>query len=144
MSDLYLDPATGDIFVSPTYTARLTRTFEEETIQRLQMRLRRFYGEWFLDTNLGVPYRRDILVKNPDLQVVKSVLQAEILKDPGVEAVTEFNLEHDTAARHLSVSFTVVLVEAVAIAVALRLTPLITDAGQIIQDDDGTNLVPFP
>lgn len=144
MSDLYLDPLTGDIYVSPTKTARLTTTFEEETIQRLQMRLRRFLGEWFMDRNKGVPYRRDILIKNPDLDVVKSVLQAEILRDPGVEAVSEFTLTHNTAERHLDVTFTAVLVEAVAIEVALRLTPLITDSGHILVDDDGLNLVPFP
>jgi hypothetical protein len=144
MSDLYLDPLTGDVHISPTKQARLTGTFEEEATQRLRMRLRRLAGEWFLDTNLGVPYRRDILVKNPDLQVVKSALQKEILADPAVESVTEFSLDHDRESRHLDVTFTAVLTSAVAIEVALLLTPLLTDAGQIVTDDDGSNLVPFP
>lgn len=144
MSDLFLDPLTADVYISPTKQARLTETFEEEAMQRLRMRLRRLLGEWFLDTNLGTPYRRDILVKNPDMQVIRSALQKEILADPAVESVTEFSLEHDRVTRHLDVTFTAVLVSAVAIEVALLLTPLITDSGHIVVDDDGSSLVPFP
>lgn len=142
MRDLFLDPLTGDIFVSPTSEARLTQTFEEDAIQRLRMRLRRFAGEWFLDTQLGIPYRRDILVKNPDLQVVKSVLVKELLSDSAVDAVSEFALEQDPGTRHLSVRFTVVLTSAVSIETALLLTPLITDGFQLIVDDDMSDIVP--
>lgn len=51
-------------------------------------------GEWFLDTRLGVPYYSVILVKNPDLGVVRRVFTEVILSvSPVIDTVDEMNLD---------------------------------------------------
>lgn len=73
--------------------------------QRLMSRFRFFLGEWFLDQRLGVPYFRDVLVKNPDLGVIRSLFRRLILTTPGVLSLTSFELLYDDSARTLSFDF---------------------------------------
>lgn len=141
MSDLALDPITGDILLTGTNQVRLTESFEEEAAQRLRMRLRRFLGEWVLDANLGIPYRRDVFVKNPDLQVIKSVFITELLKDTVVDNVVEMNLFVDRETRNLHGDFVVALTNATRLAVELGHLFLGDDGGTRIADDDSTPFV---
>lgn len=73
--------------------------------QAIGFRLRTFLGEWFLDRRRGVPYRRDILRRNPDLEVVRSVLRRTILGTPGVLSVPELSVTLDRRTRRLLVGF---------------------------------------
>jgi hypothetical protein len=59
----------------------------EYTIQKIEKHLKLFLGEWFLDLRKGVPYYRDILLKNPDLEVVRSVMRSKILEVEGIISV---------------------------------------------------------
>ncbi len=140
MTDLALDPTSGDLLLTGTHQVRLTNSFEEEATQRLRMRLRRFLGEWILDARLGVPYRRDVFVKNPDMQVIKSVFIAELVKDFAVDTVVEMNLAFDSATRNVSGTFTVALVTAEQLSIELGHVFLTTDDSYKVADDD---LVPF-
>lgn len=72
--------------------------------QRLRNRLRFFLAEWFLDARLGVPYFRDVLVKNPDLDLVRSIIRRVILGTPGVASLRKFDVELDRLARRLDVT----------------------------------------
>lgn len=93
MSDLYIDPTTGDLSVSSTGVVRLTSGVLETIAQRLRIKLRTFMGEWFLDTTVGVPYYQDILgVKNPDLGVIASIFRRQLLADPDVDSVPRLDL----------------------------------------------------
>lgn len=72
--------------------------------QHLQNRLRFFLGEWFLDARQGLPYFRDVFVKNPNSQTIRSVFRRTILETPGISAVE--NLELTIASdRTASISF---------------------------------------
>lgn len=73
--------------------------------QRLVTRFRMFQGEWFLDTRQGVPYFRSVLVKNPDLGVIRSIFRRIILTTPGVISITHFEVRYDDSARHLEFEF---------------------------------------
>lgn len=75
--------------------------------QDLIQKLRSFMGEWFLDLSDGVPYYQNILIKNPNPQVVESLLQDRILATPGVLEILSFNLEYDPALRKLTGAFDV-------------------------------------
>ncbi len=75
--------------------------------QHLLQRLRTFRGEWFLDFSIGIPYFQNILVKNPNPDVVDGLLKDEILSTPGVDELLFFELEYDRAVRKLTVSFSV-------------------------------------
>ncbi len=73
MSDLFLDPETGDIFVSESGQMRLTETVEEDAAQRLRCKLRFFMGDWFLASNIGMPFFEQILIKNANMATVRSI-----------------------------------------------------------------------
>lgn len=117
MSDIRLDPVTGDIDVS---TGDLLLTSGTEAIaQNLRIRLRMFLGEWFLDTRQGIPYFRNILIKNPRTNVVRSIFRQAILTTPGVTGLDKLVLDFDNSLRQLDVSFDAV-----------------TDTGEILTFDE--------
>jgi hypothetical protein len=120
MPDLYLDPTTGDIWFSPTGQTRLTADLGEEVRQRLDTKYRFFLGEWFLDARLGVPYFRDVLVKNPDMRVVRSLMERVAITDPGVDAVTQLDVTLDTQTRVLTVAFECVLIDGSVLNLEVR------------------------
>lgn len=71
----------------------------------LANKFRFFLGEWFLDTRLGVPYREVVMVKNPDLRIVRQILRQVILTTPPIVDVISVSTAFDTAARKLSYTF---------------------------------------
>ena len=70
----------------------VTFQYVDTVAQRLKIRLLTFQEEWFLDTTYGVPYFQRILGKK---KVTKSsidiIFQEQILLEPGVKELVEFN-----------------------------------------------------
>lgn len=102
-TDLLLDTNSHDLDTSG-YKLHLSSGLDA-TAQRIKIRLKLFLGEWFLDTAAGVPYYEDILIKNPDLNLVKAALQQQILTTPEVVELISFDLQLDNQTRTLSVTF---------------------------------------
>jgi hypothetical protein len=73
--------------------------------QLLTIRLKFFYGEWFLDTTKGVKLYGNILVKNPNLKLVATLLKTAILETPDVRSLLSYSHTYDRATRSLSVVF---------------------------------------
>lgn len=102
MSSIQLDE-TGDILVTDN---RLTLTEGLEAIrQHLWVKLQIFLGEWFLDNEIGVPWFRDVLIKNPSFVVVQQVLKDQILTTQGVLELLEFDFELNTTTRVATLNF---------------------------------------
>lgn len=99
-AELALDPATWDV----AYPVRVL-TGGDAILQRIKVRFRFFLGEWFLDTRLGVPYFRDILIKSPDLILVSAIFRQVLLTTPGVKSVASFTSTPDWSARLLTADF---------------------------------------
>lgn len=74
-------------------------------LQDILQTLRYFLGEWFLNTTEGLPWFQEIMVKNPDLSKIETILMNAILGRPGVTQLTEFTLTPNFSIRLLSVSF---------------------------------------
>lgn len=106
IADLELDLATNDIKLP----IRIIRG-PEAVAQRVRVRFRWFLGEWFLDTRQGVPYYRDILVKNPDRILISFIFRQVLLTTPGVKSVISFRASLDSKARELSVDFEAMLLD---------------------------------
>lgn len=102
MSGIKLDD-NGDI---DTTNNEVTLTSGlEATEQRLRQRLNLFFQEWFLDRTRGIPYIQQIFVKRPVPAVVDTIFKTEILRDPAVLELQQFELDLDTATRILTLTF---------------------------------------
>lgn len=105
MYDIKLSGTTHDVVVE-NYDLQLVSETERVS-QHLKIRLLFFLGEWYLDTEIGVPYFQDILVKSPDIPNVESILINEILDTPDVLELLSFDSFYDTAQRQYSATFQV-------------------------------------
>ena len=74
----------------------------ESLRQRVEQGLRFHKAEWFLNTNLGVPYFADVLGYPLDLDVVRQVISAHILRHEEVTAVTVEDVRFNAATRRLT------------------------------------------
>lgn len=101
--DLALDPLTGDLLVEGGDLQLLDGL--DAIAQHVAIRLQFFRGEWFLDTRIGVPYFTDILVKNPDLNIVRFLLRAAVASTPGVINLQSFDMVFEGITRALNVDF---------------------------------------
>ena len=106
MIDLYLDPLTNDIQLDDTMNWRMVEG-DDLIAQKLKQRLSTQKGEWIFNINKGVDYLGQILVKDPDLSVVRAELLEAILDDDDGEIAKVLVFELDTDARTLTVAFRV-------------------------------------
>ena len=102
MSSLLLDD-TGDLDITDS---QLSLTSGLQAIQQhLQVKLRIFLGEWFLNTDVGVPYYRDVLIKSPNFVQVSATLKTEILETTGVLELSSFEFDYDNEIRAFTLDF---------------------------------------
>lgn len=94
-----LDLRTGDLQIATGVTA---------IRQQLMDRLTLFKGDWFLDVDVGMPYYQQVLVKNPNLGVVRALFAQAVRTTPGVSELLSLSLELDARSRSLQVNFTCV------------------------------------
>lgn len=105
MSTLKIDPTTGDLAFTNNSLVIETGILAE-TKQRLKAKFGTFLGEWFNDETLGLPYYQDILVKNPDLNRIKSIYREIVLDDEQVDSLVEpVEALLNTVTRELTVTF---------------------------------------
>lgn len=77
----------------------------EQARQEIECRSTFFLGEYFLDTRLGVPYYRDVLVKNPVRETILSCFRSIALSVPGIVDVVNMAYDFDPRARTAKVSY---------------------------------------
>lgn len=94
---------THDLLVLPSGLAQTT----DSLAQRIDIRLRTFLGEHWLNPELGIPWFRDFLTKAPDLAVCRQVLWDTILGVRGVRTINGLDLAINKATRVLTVTFAV-------------------------------------
>ena len=107
MSDLALDPVTGDIDLQGG-GARLC-TGAEAVAQLWAFHITMFRGEWFQDRSLGIDYQHDILEKGVNPAVVRAIFAAATRAVPGVADVRDIRLSLDRTTRVLTVQADAVL-----------------------------------
>ena len=73
--------------------------------QKLASRFKFFFKEWFLDERQGVPYYRDVFVKEPNLDVIRSLFRRIAEECPGVLSLVRFKIIYDEEARSLAYDF---------------------------------------
>lgn len=95
-SETDLDLSTGNlVFIDGLEAIR----------QDINIRLRFFKGEWFLNTEVGIPYFQKILGQKPRLNVIRDIYRTAILGTPGILAITALTVDFDRSSRKVSISF---------------------------------------
>ena len=82
--------------------------------QDIRQRLGLFFGEYFLDGRVGVPWFEQILIKKPDTQVVISILARTIMDTPGVLELLSMSMDLDAGLRTLTLAFKALTTEGVS------------------------------
>ena len=73
--------------------------------QAVKANLLGFLGEWFLDSNFGLPWYDEILVHNAVLSRAQASIVKTVFETPGVSEITKFNLSVDASKRSMTVTF---------------------------------------
>ena len=89
MPDLKLD-SSGDLEILDGLL-NLTSTVQEDTTQRLKIKLSTHYNEWYLDLSVGIPYLKTILKKGVSKSLIDSIFRSAIQSDPEISSITSFN-----------------------------------------------------
>jgi hypothetical protein len=97
----------GDIDVTNNEIILVTEN--DAIAQHLSIRLKTFLGEWFLNTNIGMPYFEEFLVKSPNKLVLDSRIREAVLETPGIVSVDSIEYSLDPVTRALSIAFTATL-----------------------------------
>jgi hypothetical protein len=102
-----ISPSYGDLtFKNGPLTPEFTTQSRVDVVaQRLFILLRTFEGEWFLDTEYGIPYFQSILGRKTTKSAVDLIFQREILAENGVKELTFF--ESTFVNRQYSLTFRV-------------------------------------
>jgi len=79
---------------------------EEAIDQQLRLRLKFFLGEHFLDERQGIPFYREVFVKNPNLRLLRTIFAEAIRTTTGISSVDFIEVTIETATRTLNISFT--------------------------------------
>lgn len=102
MYDLALNTKTNDLVINKD---AILIDNAERVAQQIRIRLNSFLGEWFLNTAYGIPYLEYILIKNPNLTLVRSILRKQIAGVDDVTKIESLTLELDNQTRKLTVDF---------------------------------------
>lgn len=111
MAGFKLD-VNGDIEVDNSGKILLLTTKQELVKQRLQIKLKTFKGEWWLNTSYGIPYRdtgdgKAIIGKGFSQKDIDALYVAAINEDPDVNSIEYFYSEYDSVQRWYNLSFEV-------------------------------------
>ncbi|TXG97757.1 MAG: hypothetical protein E6R08_06455 [Nevskiaceae bacterium] len=82
--------------------------FDQEAVaQRVRTRLYLLFGEWFLNTDAGVPYLQQITTKPMDLFLTESIIRSTITNTEGIATIDSFSMNYNSTTRRLAVDTTV-------------------------------------
>lgn len=97
MSALALDPVYNDFAFT---SGRMTYvTGAAEVAQKLNARFGFTKGSWFLDTQQGTPWFQALLVANPNVPALTSIIRSIILGVQGVASITTLTVNFDRLNR---------------------------------------------
>lgn len=96
--DIYLDPTTHDLMRDQSKDLMLVGG-AKRVAQQVKVTLLTWYGEYFLNSDFGVPYLERIMVKSPSRAQIEAVIRAKVKDVPGVIAVPTIDIEIDGATR---------------------------------------------
>ena len=118
--DLLLDRQAHDIVIQG-YDLALTDDYIDLIRQRIKQRLLLIKGEWFLDTESGLPWFGELNQKRITEGRVRALLTRQIVGTEGVRELLDLQLDFTPQTRALLVQFRVTAEIGESIDVSLTL-----------------------
>ena len=106
MTDFVLKP-DHDLDLTNQSLSLTSDTNGQSIAQRLKIKLWMFKGEYFFNTEYGVPYYQEIFVKGATKDEVDQIFKTAILETPGVEEIIRYTSEFNRTLRTFTLDFTV-------------------------------------
>ena len=101
---LKLDATTHDLTLDADGRIARLPVGAESIAQRIKVRLKTHTREWAWDQTMGVDYRGEVLIKGPDLRIVRALIAEEITKVDGVRSIKSIDLAPNYVTRMLTVT----------------------------------------
>lgn len=103
MSDIHLT----FLGQQPTLTIRngnlILAEGEEAIDQNLRLRLKFFLAEHFLDQRLGIPFYREVFIKNPNVRLLRTIFTEATRTTAGISSVDNLEVVIDAPTRTLEI-----------------------------------------
>lgn len=77
----------------------------ERVAQQIKIQLLTFLGEWFLDVTHGMPYLDYVLVKNPNIELIRQIFREAILSVDDVKDVNSIEIDYDARQRVMKLEY---------------------------------------
>ena len=103
MLDFALNAKTHDLIIADGDLIAIDNA--ERVAQQIKIQLLTWLGEWFLDITHGVPYLDYILVKNPNIELARSIFKEQIMKVDDVDDVTSLEIYYNATERTMAVEY---------------------------------------
>lgn len=98
--DILLD-SNGDLYISPKGDIEL----KNSVAQKIRIKLLWFVGEWRWNKDEGMPYRDNLLIKNPDTDYFEGVIREKIFEVSEVTEVRDVSVIYDRKTRTARIRF---------------------------------------
>ena len=96
--------SSGDLYVSSEGDIAL----ENSVAQKIRIKLLWFEGEWRWDEEEGMPYRDNLLTKNPDTDYFESIIREKIFEVDEVTEVKDVAVTYDKQTRVAIIRYTAI------------------------------------
>lgn len=73
----------------------------EAIAQHCKQRLKTFSGEWFLNTEVGVPWLSDVFAQSYNPSLSEAIIKSSIRRTDGVTEIASFSIRFDKDFRNL-------------------------------------------
>ena len=103
--DLKIDLTTGDLVVEDGDLLVLDGI--DQIVQNIHIVLKFYFREWYLNQDLGVRYFEEILIKNPNVPRVDTLIKSAIAGVEGVNQILYYKSDYDNVTREFTVDFQV-------------------------------------
>lgn len=99
----------GDVEINEDGTLPDLLTRAQYVRQKLSTKFKHWLGDWFLNRREGVPYREELFIVGPNVEVLRGLFRDIVRSEPQVARITRFDLLLDTTERLCSFDFAIVL-----------------------------------
>jgi hypothetical protein len=104
MKDFAVIPQ-GNTFIRQRNGFRFTETYLEYMAQKVRCAISLFFGEWFLNNSIGIPYIPSVMEKIDHRSILETALQVTISNVKGIKKLIEFAPSYNVKERLFRLKF---------------------------------------